>query len=175
MKKFFLVSSCLIMSLGFSVASSPKAEAVSSIDQRINGNEATYTYWMQDTSSLSKTSYGSWVDRTQYTVGPAEKTYTHDTTTSWSVEASAELSYNEIKSGLNSTFTSSKTISNELKVTIPKGKKAAYQTRDKFNHYKVKMIEWISIDGRKSKTGKTKTVTIKKKVGFEDRANMIKA
>ena len=31
------------------------------------------------------------------------------------------------------------------------------------NNHKVKMIEWISIDGRKSKVGTVKYVTIKKK------------
>ncbi|KYC71331.1 hypothetical protein B4099_3707 [Heyndrickxia coagulans] len=31
------------------------------------------------------------------------------------------------------------------------------------------MIQWISIDGKKKKTGKTKTVNVKKKSGIESR------
>ncbi|MBD8025940.1 hypothetical protein H9636_04630 [Ureibacillus sp. Re31] len=67
MKKLFLVFSCLIMVFGFSITSSQEAKALS-------GNEPTYTYWMQS-SSLIKTTYGSWVTRTAYTHGPATKTY----------------------------------------------------------------------------------------------------
>ncbi|MEK9196990.1 MULTISPECIES: hypothetical protein [Bacillales] len=166
MKKLFLVFSCLIMVFGFSITSSQEAKALS-------GNEPTYTYWMQSSSSLIKTTYGSWVTRTAYTHGPATKTYSYETSTSWSVESYAELSYNEIKSGLKSSFTSTKKITDSMSCSIPKNKKGAYQTRDVYNHYKVKLQEWISVDGRKSKTGKTKTVTIKKKVGLEDRCNLI--
>lgn len=164
MKKLLLIFSSLAIIFGGIAFSGEKASALS-------GNEPTYTYWLQSSSSYVKQTYGSWVDRTAYTHGPGTKNYSYSTTTSYSVTSSAELSNGTIKSALSSTFTESKTVNESLSCPIKGYEKVAYQTRDVYKHYDVKLQQWISIDGRKSKTGKTKVVSIKHKKGFEDRCN----
>jgi hypothetical protein len=166
LRKIFIIFSCLVLFFGCWNVLPRKADALS-------GNEPTYTYWLQSSSTPYKTSYGKWVTRSGYSHGPMKKTYSYSTNTSFSIESSAGISKNNIKSGLSVSFTAGKKISTSATCKIPKNKKGAYQTRDVYKHYKVKMDQWKSIDGRKSKTGATKTVKIKKKVSIEDRCHII--
>ena len=97
----------------------------------LSGSEPTYTYWVQDSSTLENTTYSEWENIGDGFVGPGTLSKTYLTTT-------------------GSKY-------------IPTGKTGYFQIRNVYNHYKVKMVEWISIDGRKSKVGNVKYVTIKKK------------
>lgn len=166
MKRIILLLSCLVIFFSTVSLSGEKANAIS-------GNEATYTYWLQSSSTYSKQTKADWVTRSSYVYGPATKNFSYSTTKSWSVTASSDLSYNSVKAALSTTFTRADMITETTVCTIPAGKKGTYQTKDVFNHYNVKLAEWISIDGRKSKTGRVKTVSIKKKVAFEERCYII--
>lgn len=136
----------------------------------LSGNEPTYTYWMQSGDpKYQSSSYSSWKSQKGTVTGPATMKKTYKTKNTYSVTGSAEIPIKEIKLGLNGTFTKEVTLSTSLSRKIPKGKRGVFQTRYKYKTYKVKMQQWISIDGRKSKTKKVKYVYVKKKVDVDGR------
>lgn len=159
----FLICSALVLSVLLIKPTDSKA---------ISGNESTYTYWMQSSSTYLKTSYGSWGTVGGAFVGPGTYTKTYKSNTGYSVEVSASIPVKKIDLGLALGFTKEKEITTTASRKVPAGKKAYFQKRNVYKHYKVKMVEWISIDGRKSKTGKVKYVTIKKKDNLESRITL---
>lgn len=164
LKKLLVILSSLAIFLGGFTLSVEKASALS-------GNEPTYTYWKQSSSTFVKQEPDVWVTRTGYTHGPGTQKFSYASPASWSVTSAAELSDTSIKSALSSKFKKPKTLTESLSCPVEASSKVAYQTRDINKHYNVTLVEWISIDGRKSKTGRTKTVSIKRKTAFEDRCH----
>lgn len=135
----------------------------------LSGNEGTYTYWIQDKSTYVNKTYGGWTNKGSVFVGPGTLTKSYESHSSISITGNGEVSDKSIKAGLSSAFTKDRTYTTKVSRYVPKGKKGQFQIRNVYKNYKVKMIQWISIDGKKKKTGKTKTVNMKKKSGIESR------
>lgn len=136
----------------------------------ISGNEASYKYWIKSgNQKYTNTTYGKWTNKGSLYHGPGTLNKTYTTKTSISVSVAAEVSIKAVKATFTPSFSKETTLTTQVSRNIPKGKKGQFQVRDVYKHYKVTMAEWISIDGRKSKTGRTKTATIKKKTNFESR------
>ena len=134
----------------------------------ISGNEATYTYWLQSGApTLQKTTYGKWVDQDAPFIGPGTMTKGYNTKTGYSVTGSVTIPVKAVELGLSATFKKEKSLSTTGSREIPNGKKGVFQVRNVYKTYKVKMVEWISIDGRKSKTNSVKYADVKKKVDVE--------
>lgn len=129
----------------------------------VSGNEPSYTYWMESSHDYTHTTYGDWVSKKNAFTGPG--------TMSKGYESSAGVTVggNIPRSGLSVGLTKGVALSTEASREIPEGKKGRLQIRNVYKHYKVHMEEWQSIDGRKSKTGKTKTGTAKRKDEIESR------
>ena len=161
MKKLLVILSSLTIFLGGFVLSGEQVSALS-------GNEPTYTYWTRSSATLVNQEPDIWVTRTNYTYGPGTKVFSYTSPASFST---VELSLESIKSTFNSMFDKTKTLNESLSCPIEADEKVAYQTRNINSYYDVTYEEWISIDGRKVKTGKTKTVSMKRKTAFEDRCH----
>jgi len=138
--------------------------------QALSGNEASYFYWLQSGKpSYQSTSYGSWTSHKGSIVGPGTMKKGYSTKSTFSITGSAGIPVKTVEVGLESGFTKETTLSTSVSRSIPKGKTGIFQTRYQYKTYKVKMVQWVSIDGRKSKTGKTKYVTVKKRTDVQGR------
>ena len=136
----------------------------------LSGNEASYFYWLQSGKpSYQSTSYGSWTSHKGSIVGPGTMKKGYSTKSTFSITGSAGIPVKAVEVGLEAGFTKENTLSTSVSRSIPKGKTGVFQTRYQYKTYKVKMVQWISIDGRKSKTGKTKYVTVKKRTDVQGR------
>lgn len=138
----------------------------------ISGNEPSYTYWYQSKSKYKKTTYGAWQNKGVPVHGPInlEKKYTSKT--SVSITASAGLPIKTVEAALTGELGKTNTVTTTVSRYVPKGKKGQLQVRNVYKHYNVTLEQWMSIDGRKTKTGKTKVVTVKRKSGSELRINV---
>lgn len=151
----------LLVSTVFAAPSNSKA---------LSGNEPTYTYWMQTGKKTYKsTSYSNWKSQKGTVVGAATMKKKYTTKSGWSITGSAGLPVKAIEIGLEGNLTKESTLSTTVTRKIPKGKTGVFQIRNQYKTYNVKMQQWFSIDGRKSKTGKVKTVTVKKKTDIQGR------
>lgn len=138
--------------------------------EALSGNEPTYTYWMQKGNKTYKsTSYSKWKSQKGTVVGAATMKKKYSTKSGWSVTASAGIPVKAIEIGLEGNLTKESTLSTTISKKIPKGKTGVFQIRNQYKTYNVKMEQWFSMDGRKSKTGKVKIVTVKKKTDIQGR------
>ncbi|MDA1478430.1 hypothetical protein [Bacillus changyiensis] len=137
----------------------------------LSGNEPTYTYWMQSgKQKYVKKSFGKWQNKGSVFHGPGTMTKNYTTKTSFSIGPGVQIPYTKIN--LSVSLGSEKSISTTARRSIPKGKKGQFQIRNEYRYYKVKMVQWISIDGRRVKTGKEKTITVTKKAALESRITL---
>lgn len=136
----------------------------------INGNEGTYTYWIQEGSSKKAgTTAGKWVSAKETVTGPATMNRTFTTSTSYTVTVDGGLTKNDIKRGLSASLTKQESISTSAIRKIPKGKVGVFQSQDQYTLYNVVMRKWLSVDGKKMKLKDTKKVQIKRKTGVTGR------
>lgn len=160
-KKYFPF--ILLVCFVFGIVSIPeKASALS-------GNEPTYTYWMQSSKKFTGNSYGKWKKHGNTFVGPGNFSTTYKTKTGFSITGNGEIPIKAVTVGLEVGFTKDKVITTKASRRVPAKKTGKFQVRNEYKHYKVKMVEWLSMDGRKSKTGKVKYVKVKKKTGVQSR------
>lgn len=164
-KNVYLVAAMLVLLVSIVFVAPSQSEALS-------GNEASYFYWMQKGKKTYKsTSYSKWKEdkSVKQKVGPTTMNVTSTSKTSISITVTGGIKKKDITAGLEGNLTKVKENTDSLTKKIPKGKTGVYQTRNQYKTYNVKMEQWVSIDGRKSKTGKVKTVTVKKKTAVQGR------
>lgn len=162
-KNVYLVAAMLVLLVSTVLVAPSQSEALS-------GNEPSYFYWMQKGKKTYKsTSYSKWKSQKGTVVGAATMKKKYSTKSGWSVTASAGIPVKAIEIGLEGNLTKESTLSTTISKKIPKGKTGVFQIRNQYKTYNVKMEQWVSMDGRKSKTGKVKTVTVKKKTDIQGR------
>ena len=158
----------LVLSMSFSFVSPHTTEALS-------GNEPSYFYYAPTGKPVyNSTSYGSWVAQPGALRGPIKMEVSSQTKTNWSVTGTGTISRNTIEGSLEGFFGKEKTITTTASKSIPKGKKGTYKTRTVYKHYTQKYNQWFTTDGHRSKTGKTKTIKIKKKDDVEGKISITK-
>ncbi|UNL83162.1 hypothetical protein [Priestia koreensis] len=156
LKKWITFSLVFIIGLATAVIAPTNSHAVS-------GHEPTYTYWMQEKSSYQSTSYGKWTSQKGTLTGPINMKKSYNVSTTYSITANAGLGNKVVSAGLDGMFTKQTDLKTEASRAIPKGQTGVFQIRYEYKTYKVKMEEWLSLDGRKELTGRTKYVTVKKR------------
>lgn len=151
-----LLTAVLLIVLAFpssSLAATPTSNRGAT--PQLSGNEPTYTYWIQSGDpKYIKKSFGGWRDVGAAVHGPTTLVQVYKESSSISVTASAGIPVKQITT---------------TKTKIPKGKKGQFQVRSVYKYYKVTMVQWMAMDGKRKKTGKKKTVTVKKKTSLENR------
>lgn len=169
MKKFTkILGGTLLLSTSLSLISHKDTQALS-------GNEGTYFYYTPAASPVYKSkSYGAWKAESKTMHGPQKMSISEKVKTSWSVTGAGEISRGSIKGSLEGFFGKDKTITVKSEEYIPKGKKGTFKTRVVYKNYTQKYNQWFTTDGHRSKTGKTKTIKIKKKYNVEGKISITK-
>lgn len=158
----------LVLSISFSFVSPHQTEA-------LNGNEPSYFYYTPAGKPVYKsTSYGSWVAQPGAMRGPIKMEVSTETKTNWSVTGTGGISRGTIDGALELVFGKEKTLKTTASRSIPKGKKGTFKKRSVYKHYTQKYDQWFTTDGHRSKTGKTKTIKIKRKSDIESKISVTK-
>ncbi|MET4655516.1 hypothetical protein ABIC15_002244 [Exiguobacterium sp. PvP048] len=143
--------------------------------QALSGNEGIYFYHAPAASPVYKSkSYGAWEVESKTMHGPQKMIVSEKVKTNWSVTGAGEISRGSIKGSLEGFFGKDKTITVNSEKYIPKGKKGTFKTRIVYKNYTQKYNQWFTTDGHRSKTGKTKTIKIKKKYNVEGKISITK-
>ncbi|MBQ0140262.1 MAG: hypothetical protein KBT36_13330 [Kurthia sp.] len=145
--------------------------------------DMTYSYWFKSGQpKYIKTEKSSWKRPLKsngkykygWAYGPMKENYSYSTKATWSINGSATIPYKSVETTLGSEYTSEKSYSIKTSCVISKKQKSTPKFRIKYKVYKQTYAQWISIDGKKSKTGKTKVVTFKTPVDYDKSCGIVK-
>ncbi|WP_155116795.1 hypothetical protein, partial [Heyndrickxia coagulans] len=160
-----LLTAVLLIVLAFpssSLAATPTSNRGAT--PQLSGNEPTYTYWIQSGDpKYIKKSFGGWRDVGAAVHGPTTLVQVYKESSSISVTASAGIPVKQIEAGLSSDFSKKYSLTTTTKTKIPKGKKGQFQVRSVYKYYKVTMVQWMAMDGKRKKQEKRRQLQLKRK------------